>query len=226
MAKAGKGRAGCGCVIFVLVVCMVLAGLLVHPFSLRLMAGRFRHEDRVVPCDAIFVPRFVEDRNGEVYAEAFREYWAGDGKVIWVEDDRVLGLSLKDIVVRMAKERGIKEAAVHGLTLQGDDAAKAREALAALARQRVKKIVLIVPGYASKRYQLLYGAANPDDSMLVLVKPVSVSYFKADKWWSDGLSRSVMEREFYGVGLYYARWFKHNEKGDSGKNEDGPQGRP
>ena len=62
-----------------------------------------------------------------------------------------------------------------------------------------------MPGYASKRYQLLYGPANADDSMLVLVKPVSVSYFKADKWWSDDLSRAVMEREFYRVGLFYLK---------------------
>ena len=126
MGKAGKGRAGCGCLIFVLVACMILAGVLVHPFSLRIMAGRFRHEDKVVPCDAIFVPRIPEDKNGEVYAEAFREYWAGDGKAIWVEDDRLFGLGMKDIVGRMAKERGIKEGAVQPLTVEGDDAAKAR----------------------------------------------------------------------------------------------------
>ncbi len=222
MPKAKNGRAGCGCLIFVVVLCMILAGLLVHPFSLRIMAGRFRHEDRVVPCDAIFVPRFPEDKNGEIYAEAFREYWAGDGKAIWVEDDRVLGLSLKDLVARMAKERGIKEADIHGLTLVGDDAAKAREARAALAGKGIKKVVLIAPGYASKRCQLLYGA---DNSMLVLVKPVSVSYFKSDKWWSDGPSRRLMEREFYQVGLYYAKLFKHDEKGDSGKKQDNPQGR-
>ena len=39
MGKAGKGRAGCGCLIFVLVVCMVLAGVLVHPFSLQAHGG-------------------------------------------------------------------------------------------------------------------------------------------------------------------------------------------
>ncbi len=132
MGKAGKGKAGCGCLIFALVACMVLAGALVHPFSLRIMAGRFRHEDKVVPCDAIFVPRIPEDKNGEVYTEAFREYWAGDGKAIWVEDDRLFGLGMKDIVGRMARERGIKEDAVHALSVEGDDAAKARAVRAAL----------------------------------------------------------------------------------------------
>ncbi len=223
MAKAGKGRTGCGCLIFILVVCMILAGLLAHPFSLRMMATGFHHEDKVVPCDAIFVPRFAEDTNGEVYAEAFREYWAGDGKTIWVEDDTLLGMSVRDIVARMAKEKGVKENIVRGLTLVGDDAAKARDARAALAKQKIRKIVLIVPGYASKRYQLLY---NSDDSMLVLVKPVRVSYFKADKWWSDSASRGLMEREFYRVGLYCAKRFKHDEKGESGKKPDDFQGRP
>jgi hypothetical protein len=46
---------------------------------------------------------------------------------------------------------------------------------------------------------------------------VSVSYFKTDKWWSDDLSRALMGREFYRMGLFYTRSFTHNEKGDSGK---------
>ncbi len=219
MGKAGKGRAGCGCLIFVLIACMILAGVLAHPFSLRIMAGRFRHEDKVVPCDAIFVPRIPEDKNGEVYIDAFREYWAGNGKAIWVEDDRLFGFSMKDIVGRMAKERGIKEGAVHAVAVEGDDAAKAQAARAALLKQGIKKIVLVVPGYASKRYQLLYGSAKGDDPMLVLVEPVSVSYFKADKWWSDDLSRTLMAREFYRTGLFYIKRFKHDEKGDSGKEQ-------
>jgi hypothetical protein len=196
---------------------MILAGILVHPFSLKIMADRFRHEDKVVPCDAIFVPRFAEDKNGELYTEAFREYWAGNGKAIWVEDDRLFGFGMKDLVGRMAKERGIKEGAVHALTVAGDDAAKGRQARAELLKQGIKKIVLVVPGYASKRYQLLYSPTKADDSMLVLVKPVSVSYFKTDKWWSDDLSRTLMGREFYRMGLFYITRFTHDEKGDSGK---------
>ncbi len=217
MGKAGKGRAGCGCLVFGLIACMVLAGALVHPFSLKVMGSRFRHEDKIVPCDAIFVPRVPEDKNGEVYIDAFREYWAGNGKAIWVEDDRLFGISMKDIVGRMAKERGIKEGAVHALQVEGDDAAKARAVRAALARQGIKKVVLVVPGYASKRYQLLYSPAKANDPMLVLIRPVSVSYFKADKWWSDDLSRTLMGREFYRVGLLYAGRFRHDEKGEGGK---------
>ena len=49
MGKSEKGKAGCGCLLFVLVVCMVVAGALVHPFSLKIMAGRLHYEDRMVP---------------------------------------------------------------------------------------------------------------------------------------------------------------------------------
>jgi hypothetical protein len=134
-----------------------------------------------------------------------------------VEDDRLFGFGMKDMVGRMAKERGIKEGAVHALAVEGNDAAKAQRARAELLKQGIKKIVLVVPGYASKRYQLLYTPAKGEDSMLVLVKPVSVSYFKADKWWSDDLSRTLMGREFYRTGLFCIKRFTHDEKGDSGK---------
>ena len=46
------------------------------------------------------------------------------------------------------------------LTVEGDDAAKARGCRAELLKQGIKKIVLVVPGYASKRYQLLYGSCK------------------------------------------------------------------
>ena len=38
-------------------------------------------------------PGCIEDKSGEVYSDAFREYWAGSGKTIWIENDRLLGLS-------------------------------------------------------------------------------------------------------------------------------------
>ena len=206
MGKAQKGRAGCGCLLFALVLCMIAAGALVHPFSLKIIAGRLRHEDKMVPCDAIYVPRFAEDKDGELYAEAFREYWAGDGKAIWVVNDRVFGFTVKDMVARMAKERGIKETnAVRGIAVEGDDAAKAHLARHALARQGVKKLIVIVPDYASKRYQMLYSEAASDGPAMVLIKPVHVSYFKLDKWWRDDLSRSMMEKELFRTALLYGK---------------------
>ena len=206
MGKPQKGKAGCGCLLFVLVLCMVAAGALVHPFSLKIIAGRFRHEDKIVPCDAIYVPRFVEDKDGELYAEAFREYWAGDGKVIWVENDRVFGFTVKDMVARMAKERGIKDAnVVRGVDAAGDDAEKARIARQLLAKHGVRKLIVIAPDYASKRYRMLYGDSAAGAPMTVLIKPVRVSYFKLDKWWRDDLSRSLMEKEIYRTALLYGK---------------------
>jgi len=218
MGKTGKGKAGCGCLLFVLVLCMVAAGVMVHPFSLKVIAGRFRHEDKLVPCDAIYVPRFSEDKNGELYTEAFREYWAGNGKVIWVEDDRLFGLTMKDIVARMAKERGIKEGALRALDVGGDGQAKAQMVKRSLAKQGIKKIIVVVPDYASKRCQMLYESGT-GDLPVVLIKPVQVSYFKLDKWWRDDLSRHLMEREFFRVGRLYFRGFgfgaKEGAKGET-----------
>jgi hypothetical protein len=215
--KARKGRAGCGCLLFVLVVCMVLSGVLVHPFSLKVMAGRLHYEDKVVPCDAVFVPRFPEDKNGEVYTGAFREYWAGNGKSIWIEDDRVFGFTMKDIVARMAKERGIREDAVHAIEVGGDDdAARAAFIRQALAKQGIRKVVVVVPAYASRRYHLLFGSSEGKGA-LFLVRPVDVSYFKADRWWKDDASRGAMGREMSRVGsLMYA---KHLGRG--GKKGEG-----
>ena len=162
MEKAEKGRAGCGCLLFLLVVCMIIAGALIHPFSLRVLGGGFRYADKIVPCDAVFVPRFEEDRNGEIYVEAFREYWSGNGKAIWVENDRVLGLTMKEIVERMAKARGIKEGAIKAVGAEGHRAGSAEYVKEVLARQGIRKVVLVVPEYASRRFHLLYGSEGPE----------------------------------------------------------------
>lgn len=158
MGASEKGRAGCGCLLFILIVCMVIAGALMHPFSLRLIAGRFIYADKVLPCDAIFVPRFEEDKGGEVYAEAFREYWAGHGRVIWIENDRVFGLSMQEIVEKMAKARGIKENAVRALDVEGEGAAKAEKVKEMLARHGMRRVLIVVPEYASRRFHRLYGS--------------------------------------------------------------------
>jgi hypothetical protein len=217
--KAEGGRIGCGCLLLLLVISMVLAGALIHPFSLRLMADRFHYGDRIMPCDVIYVPRFTEDGNGEVYAEAFREYWAGNGKIIWIEDDRVFGFSMKDIVTRMAKERGIKDGAIKALELEGDDLAKAARTRTALAKQGVRKAVLVVPEYASRRFHAMYGSEGsaPGDSVLFLIRPVKVSYFSADKWWRSDTSRSMIMREFYRFGAFYVDRYKYGDKGYAGK---------
>jgi hypothetical protein len=196
---------------------MVGAGVLVHPFTLKLVAGRFHYADRVVTADVIFVPRIEEDKNGEVYTEAFREYWAGNGKAILVEEDRVFGFTMKDVVGRMAKERGIKEEVVRNVQLEGDEAAKAGKAKEIFAKQGIKKVLVVVPDYASRRFRLLYGSEKSEEKVVFLVRPVSVSYFKADKWWRTDISRNALLGELYKIVLLYVDRFKYGGKETTGK---------
>lgn len=213
-----KGKAGCGCLLFVVIVCIVLAALLVHPLSLRVLTGLLVYQDKIVPSDALLVPRFLEDKNGESYQEAFREFWAGNGRMIYVEDDQILGMSVKDLVARMAKARGIKEDVVKGLPLGAEDRALVSKLKERLAQLGVKKAVILVPEYASRRFHLLYGSEEASDRVVILVKPVSVSYFKREKWWANEFSRTALQRELYDLGSYYFSRFKYGQKdGETGR---------
>jgi len=214
-----KGKAGCGCLLFVVIVCMVLVALLIHPFSLRVLTGLLVYQDKIVPSDALLVPRFFEDKNGEVYQEAFREFWAGNGKMIYVEDDQVLGMSVKEIVARMAKQRGIKEDVVKGLELRSEDGALVSKLKERLAQLGVKKVVILVPEYASRRFHLMYGSEEANDKVVFLVKPVSVSYFKREKWWANEFSRTALQRELYGLGSFYFSRFKYGAKSEDTGNK-------
>ena len=191
---------------------MVLVALLVHPFSLRVLTGLLVYQDKIVPSDALLVPRFFEDKNGEVYQEAFREFWAGNGKMIYVEDDQVLGMSVKEIVARMAKARGIKEDVVKGLESGSMDRALVPKLKERLAQLGVKKAVILVPEYASRRFHLLYGSEDGNDRVVFLVKPVTLSYFRRDKLWANDLARFAMQRELYGLGSFYFSRFKYGQK--------------
>jgi hypothetical protein len=217
--SAVKGRIGCGCLLFVLVVCMIVAGALIHPFSLRLLGNRLYYQDKILPSDVVFVPRFVEDKNGEVYTDAFRQYWEGNGKSVWIEDDRVFGLAMKDIVIRMAQERGIKSAAVRSVELSGDDLAKAARLRGVFAKQGIRKVVLVVPEYASRRFHSIYGAegSGAGDSIIFSIKSVNVPYFQADKWWRDDASRSMIMREVYRLAILNVDRFKFGNRGDPQK---------
>ena len=206
-SKAGK--VGCGCLLFVVILFLVLAALLVHPFSLRVLTGLLVYEDKIVPSDVILVPRFMEDRNGELYQEAFREFWAGNGKIVYVEDDQVLGMSVKEIVARMAKARGVKEDVVKGLEIRVDDKASVAKVKETLAHAGAKKVILIVPEYASERYHVLYDSGGEKEKIIFLVKPATVSYFKREKWWANEFSRTGLQRELYGLGSFYFGRFKY-----------------
>lgn len=219
MGKSHKGRAGCGCLLFILIVCVVVAAAFLNPYSLRFMAGRFHYADKIEPCDAIFVPLFDEDKKGEVYTEAFREYWAGNGKTIWVENETVFGLTMQDIVTRMAAARGIKANVVKALSVEGEGGQKAERIREMLARHGVKKVLVIVPEYASRRFHTLYGSGvGQGKTVTFLVKPVNVPYFKTDKWWKDDLSRRLVEREIYAVGSHYVGKVRGKPGDDKQKN--------
>lgn len=209
-----SGRAGCGCLLFILVIIMVAVGISLHPFTLKLIGKQFRYEDKVFQSDIIFTPRFVEDKNGELYVDAFREYWAGNGKHIWVEEDRVLGLSIIDIVTKMAQTRGIKEKIIRKIEITGQGKVKADKAKELFIKSGFKKVIIIVPEYASRRFHLLYRSQGENDKISFIIKPVDVSYFKKDKWWKDSVSRAMLFREFCSIFSIYFDRFKY---GDSKK---------
>lgn len=210
MMKSGqKGKAGCGCLIFLLVICMVVAALFIHPVSLKFLAGRLTYTDVIVPSDALFVPRFLEDKNGELYLDAFKEYLTGNGKVIYVEDDQVLGLSVQEIVARMAKQRGIKEDAIKKLHVGTEGEAAAVKVKEFFSRLGVKKVIILVPEYASKRFHMLFSDADSTGKVLFLVRPVPVSYFKKEKWWGNESSRAAIQRELYSMGAVLFGRFKY-----------------
>ena len=199
MTSNRNGKAGCGCLLFVVIVCMVLAALLLHPFSLKVLTGLLVYQDKIVPSDALLVPRFLEDKNGELYQEAFREFWAGNGKTIYVEDDQILGI-------------GIKEDIVKKLEMGSEDKAAVSKVKEGLARLGVKKAILLVPEYASERFHLFYGSGGADEKVIFLVKPVTVSYFKGEKWWANDFSRAALQRELYALGSFYFNRFKYGQR--------------
>jgi hypothetical protein len=217
MAGNERGLAGCGCLVVIVVVVIIAAGLFMHPFTLRLLGNRFYYSDKVSPGDIIFVPRFSEDRNGELYVDAFREYWAGNGKTLWIEDEKLLGTSLREFVTRMAKERGIKEEAVKKIEPEGEGLDRELSVKAKVAALKVKRVVVIVPEYASRRFHILYDSSRASQHMTFMIKGVHVSYFKKDKWWKDEQSRHLLVGEIYDIASLYMNRFRHGDKEDGRK---------
>jgi len=205
------GRIGCGCLIFILIVCIVIAGVFIHPLSLKMIGKQFRYEDKIVQADIIFVPRFIEDKGGELYAESFREYWAGNGKTIFVEEDKMFGVSLTDLIQKMAKARGIGENVLKGLETDGEEVLKAAKTKERFAGMGYKKVIVVVPEYASRRFHLLYGSSQGDAKTTYMIKPVAVTFFNMDRWWKESISRLIVTRELYNIGFYYFARFKYGE---------------
>ncbi len=205
------GKIGCGCLIFLLIVCIIIAGVFIHPLSLKMVGKQFRYEDKIVQADIIFVPRFIEDRGGELYTESFREYWAGNGQTIFVEEDKIFGVSLTDLIQKMAKTRGIKESVVKGLETDGGEVIKAAKIKERFSGMGHKKVIIIVPEYASRRFHLLYGSSKGDAKTAYMIKPVPVTFFNMDRWWKEGISRLIMIKEACNIGSYYCARFKYGE---------------
>jgi hypothetical protein len=209
-----RGKAGCGCLIVLLVVFMVAVGLIIHPFTLRVIAKQLRYEDKIFPSDALIVPRFQEDKNGDLYIDAFREYQAGNGKIILIEDDKVFGMSIYDLIVRMAKARGIKETAVVRMETDTEEKARIGKIRQAINKAGFKKVTILVPEYASRRFHILFESSGEDGKAVYMIRAVAMPYFKRDIWWKDAVSRGILAKEFCNIGSYYLEKLKFggNEK--------------
>lgn len=207
-----NGKAGCGCLVVVLVIIMVIAGLGFHPVSLKYITKYLRYEDVIVTADAVFVPRFHEDRNGELYSDAFREYFAGNGRAIYVENDRLVGRQdIGRTLHQMARERGVKESAVKTVNPGNRDLMRPSEIKKKLKAAGLKKVIVIVPEYAARRYHLEY--SRDTGGTLYMIKPLKVSYFKSDSWWRDSLSRALTAHEAYTVLMDYYNELRKKDPG-------------
>ena len=204
----GAGKTGCGCLIFLLAAFLVAIGLFMHPVTLKFLAQQLKYEDKIFPAEAIFVPRFQEDRKGELYGEAFKEFLSGNGKAIWVEDEKILGVSVADLVAKTAKPRGIKEEYIKRLETSGEGQEKVNAIRGKFQAMGFNKVILVVPDYASRQFHLLYEPGAQADKTAYLVKSVPVSFFRKDLWWKDAASRTLFLREVVAVGTCYFDSFK------------------
>jgi len=201
-----EGKAGCGCLVFTLIVMMVVAGLGFHPLSLKFFAKCLRYEDPIITADAVFVPRFTEDKDGELYSDAFREYFAGNGRTIYVENEKAPGNDVSNVLRQMARARGIKESVVKTVYLGEMDGDRSSSVKGKLRAAGLKKVILIVPEYASRRYHMMY-SLDPGGT-IYMIKPLKVSYFQSDRWWRDDLSRTLIAREMYNASTYCYKLLK------------------
>lgn len=211
--KSSPGKAGCGCLIMGLAVFLVAAALMMHPFSLRILGDRLVYRDTIVTSDAILIPYFPEDKNGELFMDAFREFWAGNGRVILVEEQRVFGLSLTELVRKLAHERGIKEPVVRKVDVEPDDSGNPVRLKAKVSTLHLKKVIVVVPDYASRRFHAAFDDSEGDGKSVYLIRPVTMSYFNRERWWRSAATRCIVAGEIYGTLSQYASRFTGGKNG-------------
>jgi hypothetical protein len=207
-----RGRVGCGCLVFLLGIILVAIGLLAHPVSLRFAARQLRYEDKIFPSDALFVPRFAEDRQGETYIAAFKELKSGNGKLILIEDDTFLGAGILEPVQKMAKNHGVGSDLVKSIRAGEEAPGSSRKPGDPFSDRQVRKVIVVVPEYASRVYHAALGARENDGGTIFLVRPVKVSYFNGESWWKDALSRNLVLREYSALGGVYIDRFTFGDK--------------
>lgn len=192
-----RGKIGCGCLVVILVVCIVLVGSFMHPVSLKTVVKKLRYEDKLARADIVFVHRFEEDKEGELYNEAFHQYKTGNARAIYVEEDLTFGVSIELAIAKLAAIRGIKESAVKAIDAPGEGLSKLRKFDEKFRQIGCKRVIVIVPEYASKRFRAFYDSIQKESSIVYLIDPVQVTYFSRDRWWKDSKSRLLVLRELY-----------------------------
>ena len=213
-----KGKSGCGCLLFILVVCVVLVGAFMHPVSLKTIAKKMRYEDKITRADAVFVHRFEEDKEGELYTEAFHQYKAGNARAIYVEEDLTFGVSIELAIAKLAAIRGIKESAVKTIDAEGEGVQKLKKFDEKFKEIGFKRVIVLVPEYASKRFRILYDTVQKESEIQYMIGPVQVSYYARDRWWKDRKSRFIIMKEAYErtVNYFYGRSSEKETENKSG----------
>ena len=103
----------------------------------------------------------------------------------------------------MAQDRGVKENAVKTVNPGNRDVMRPSEIKKKLKAAGLKKVIVIVPEYAARRYHREY--SRETGGTMYMIKPLKVSYFKSDSWWRDSLSRALTAHEVYTVLMDYYR---------------------
>ncbi|MCS7281323.1 MAG: hypothetical protein NZ583_06830 [Desulfobacterota bacterium] len=197
-----RGRIGCGCLFMLLIVVLVVLAVLFHPLSLKFVGKQLLYADKANSSDIAFVPCFREDKNGEVYKAAIEELKKGSVKAIWIEEYTLLDTSVTQLIKGMAKSKGIKGDLIKGVRLDGKEKEKSKSLIEMCKKAGIKKVMILVPEYASRRYKVLYGESGTKGP-LFFVNPVKVTFFNVEKWWRETLSRELVIREYAAIGSLY-----------------------